>query len=219
MSHSNDSINPEARLPIQANGPNGVVTNPSSGSLDPFDPENLRLKVVGHTPGVRKLLTTIQVCKPSKDQFIRTQKDSRYWLDVWAVEQKEDRSVFVAEPNLASDLASLNIGRMFTLVLTVSRQGNVFFWPLRIHAADDGRRPDHWLTSAREAAELARSKWIRLVANMANQSFDVYEAEADLPEPEWPSESMRDLLEIAFKGNGVIKDIDHPVIRGLRGLA
>jgi hypothetical protein len=210
---------PESSLPGNSVGQDRVEAIANPKAIDPFDPENLRLKVVGHTPGVRKLLTTIQVCKPSKDQFVRTQKDPRYWLDVWAVEQKEDRSVFIADPSLAKDLSSLNIGRMFTLVLTVSRQGNVFFWPLRIHAADDGRRPDHWLTSAREAAEKARVKWIRVVANMANQSFDLYEAEADLPEPEWPSESMRDLLEIAFRGNGVIKDIDHPVIRGLRGLA
>ena len=63
---------------------------------------------------------------------------------------------------------------------------------------------------------MAKGRWIRLAANMSLGSYDVYEASGDLPDPEWPEESLEELLEIAFKDR-LIATGDHPIIRRLLG--
>ncbi len=52
---------------------------------------------------------------------------------------------------------------------------------------------------------------------MSLGAYRIFEATGELPEPEWPVENMRDLLEIAFKGGRLIDSIDHPVLKRLRG--
>jgi hypothetical protein len=54
------------------------------------------------------------------------------------------------------------------------------------------------------------------VSNMALGAYDVFEAQAELPEPTWPELSFAKILEIAFR-DFVIRDGDHPVLRKLRG--
>ena len=44
----------------------------------------------------------------------------------------------------------------------------------------------------------------------------VFEATADLPDPEWPEEGFQHLVNVAFKGR-FIQTLDHPVVRRLRG--
>jgi hypothetical protein len=46
--------------------------------------------------------------------------------------------------------------------------------------------------------------------------YDVHEATADLPEPEWPAAPFQELIKLAFKDK-LIADPDHPVLRQLRG--
>jgi hypothetical protein len=43
------------------------------------------------------------------------------------------------------------------------------------------------------------------------------EAEGEIPEPNWPSYSFEQLLEIAFGNSHIIDDPDHPALRKLRG--
>jgi hypothetical protein len=49
-------------------------------------------------------------------------------------------------------------------------------------------------------------------------AYRIWEASGDLPEPEWPEQSLRDLLAIAFKGR-YIDTLDHAVPKRLRGEA
>lgn len=49
-------------------------------------------------------------------------------------------------------------------------------------------------------------------------AYDVFEATAKLPQPEWPVESFEQLFRLAFRDR-VIDSIDHPVIRQLKGAA
>ncbi len=44
-------------------------------------------------------------------------------------------------------------------------------------------------------------------------------ATGELPGPEWPQESLGELLKIAFKGGKLIDSVDHPVLKRLRGEA
>jgi hypothetical protein len=69
-----------------------------------------------------------------------------------------------------------------------------------------------------EAATLATGKWVRVAANMSLGAYDVFEATADLPAPDWQDVPFQQLLSVAFKER-FIKSLDHPVLRKLRGEA
>ncbi len=129
-----------------------------------------------------------------------------------SLELKEERETYLVDASLWQDLsAELTPKVLFTVV---DRQGNVFLWPIRL-PREDGRI-DEWNASALEAAEMAQTTWVRVVANMGLGAYDVFEATGDLPEPKWPEQPFEGLLRIAFKGK-FIETPDHPVIRRLRG--
>ena len=100
---------------------------------------------------------------------------------------------------------------MFT---TINRQGVLTLWPVRM-PGEDGRL-DEWSASVLQAWEMARERWVRVVANMSLGAYEVYEATGNLPEPPWPELSFEEILKIALKDR-YITDPDHPVVRRSRG--
>lgn len=63
---------------------------------DPFDPDRLRLSQdFASAVGVRKLLTTVPVRKPSNEWWVRTHTDPAYRLPTAVLELKEDREIYL----------------------------------------------------------------------------------------------------------------------------
>jgi hypothetical protein len=64
---------------------------------NPFDPAALRLdQSYADTVGVKKLITTIPVRKPNRQDFVRVHPDPKYRLTPAAIiEVKEDREVYL----------------------------------------------------------------------------------------------------------------------------
>ena len=182
---------------------------------DPFDPERLRLSQdFGANLGVKKVIVTIPVRKPSKEQWVRTHPEEAYQLQTGVVELKEEREVYLVEPALWPALSAESTFSPRLLLTTMTRQGVLFLWPIRL--PDTSGKVDSWNRSALDAAQLAMKHWVRVVANMSLGGYDVNESSVELPEPEWPDLSFRDILEIAFK-DYVIETLEHPVLRRLRG--
>ena len=127
---------------------------------------------------------------------------------------KEDRESYLVRPEVAPELVGETVVKTFFTAIT--RQGVVFFWPVTVPPPD--AKANEWWRSAREAAELAVTRWIRVKANMNLGAYDIFEAEGKIPEPEWPDLSFQELLRIGFRDR-MIDRVDHPVIRRLRGLA
>src|SRR5262249_12734467 len=100
------------------------------------------------------------------------------------------------------------------LFTAINRQGVLFLWPIRLPGADG--KVDGWSQSALEAAQKARSGWVRVSANLSLGAYEVWEATGEFGEPDWPDKSFRELLHLAFKGK-LIECPDHPVLRRLRG--
>ena len=69
-----------------------------------------------------------------------------------------------------------------------------------------------------EAAQNAELEWTRIQSNMNIKAYDIFTAEGNLKEPEWPELSLDELLNIAFK-NKIINRLDHQVLLQLRGAA
>ena len=183
--------------------------------LDPFDPARLRLSQNFPTGiGVKKELITIPVRKPSREWFIQTHPDESHRLQTAVIELKEDREIYIVDPQLWSALSTEATFSPRLFMTTMNRQGVLFLWPIRLPAADG--RTDEWSRSALEAAQMAAGRWVRVASNMSLGAYEVFTAPGDLPDPDWPDKSFRDLLAIAFKDHR-IDSLDHPVLQRLRG--
>ena len=180
---------------------------------NPFDPTRLRLSQnFAETVGVRKLLTTVPVRKPNRQEFVRVHPSPDYRLETAVLELKEERETYLVSPDLWSDIPGELVPKV--LYTTINRQGVLTLWPIRL-PGDDGRL-DEWNATALQVAEMAQSRWVRISANMGLGAYDVYQAVGSFPEPDWPAASFQEILTIAFRGR-FIETLDHPALRRLRG--
>jgi len=93
---------------------------------DPFELDNLRVNQnFGDTVGVKKLLTTVPVRKPGKQEFVRVHPDPTYREILPLIDLKEDREVYVVTKRMISALAGEIIP--YTLFTSITRQGVYFF--------------------------------------------------------------------------------------------
>jgi hypothetical protein len=112
--------------------------------------------------------------------------------------------------HLATELVPV---RLFT---ATSLQKVVFLWPCRLPAPDG--RSNRWHDSLIDAAERAKTRWLKIESDMSLGAYQVFEALGALSEPDWPEEPLKELLRIAFQGR-YIDARDHPIVKRLRGLA
>ena len=194
-----------------ADNPDLKVIEPAP--LDPFDPEALRLSQdFAALANVKPVLATVPVRKPGRQDYFRVRPAEDYRLTTALLELKDERETYLIAPELRHEL----FGELLpvTIFTAINRQGVVFLWPCRL--PDETGRTNPWHESALEAAELAKAKWTRIAADMSLGAYRIWEAAGELPEPEWPEQSLRDLLAIAFKGR-YIDTHDHAVLKRLRG--
>ena len=166
----------------------------------------------GVTLGVKKLLTNVLVGKPKKSQFFRTHISDDMTFPAMTLENKEARESYVVVPEVAQEISELV--RPVMLHAAIDRQNNVLLIPVPLPGEDGTRNP--WHESLAQAVEYAKLKWIRITANMHAGGYDVYEAEGELPEPDWPVHDIDALVQVAFRGK-IIISLDHPVVQSLLG--
>src|SRR5262245_50358416 len=146
-------------------------TNPTP---NPFDPAALRLdQSYADTVGVKKLLTTVPVRKPNRQDFVRVHPEPKYRLTPAAIiEVKEDREVYLVTPDMAQALP----GEFATVTLftTITRQGTLHIWPVKLPTPEG--RQNEWHRSAAEGAERAMKKWVRVTASMSLGAYEIFEA-------------------------------------------
>jgi hypothetical protein len=184
------------------------------GAPDPFNPAFLRLSQDPlAAAGVKKALIHVPVRRPSPQEYIRVHPGEDYRLDTAIIELREDREIYLVSPDLRGELFSeIKPVRLYT---TISRQNVVAIWPCKLPGVDG--RSNSWYDTALRAAELAMTRWTRIVADISLGGYQPYIAAGDLPDPEWPGQTFAELLHIAF-GAFYVDRPDHPVIRRLRGL-
>jgi hypothetical protein len=192
-----------------------AMTNNTNPTPNPFDPAALRMsQSFADTVGVKKLLTTVPVRKPGRQDFVRVHPDPKYRLGPAAIiEVKEDREVYLVTPQMTPALT----GEFSTVTLftTINRQGVLHLWHVK-QPGPDGRH-NEWHRSAAEAAERAMKKWVRVTASMSLGAYEIFEASGELPEPIWPDISFEEILRIAFQGH-IVEREDHPLVQRLQGV-
>jgi hypothetical protein len=210
-SQTTTEVSPTGKPPV------GSVTNPSSGDgdVDPFSPQNLAIaQNFSEQTQTKRLLTTVRVGRPKKEAWVRTSADPDHWIIGTILELKDQgEETYWVTPNVRDDLIGEPCLKAVRLILTVDRSGNPFFW--KIALPDPSGRSQPWVDSMVEAATVAKSKWVRVAWSMATRNNEVTVAGIQA-EPKWPTETIGELLNIAFKGR-IVSDLNHPVLLQLRG--
>jgi hypothetical protein len=190
--------------------------NNTNQITNPFDNLSaLRLdQSYADTVGVKKLLTTVPVRKPNRQDFVRVHPDPTYRLGpAGIIEFKEDRESHLVTPEMAQSLPG-EIA-VVTLYTTINRQGVVSLWPVKLPGPDG--KYNEWHRSAAAAVERAMKKWVRVTANMSLGAYEIFEASGDLPQPLWPDFSFGEILKIAFRDR-IVDRPDHPLVQRLQGI-
>ena len=191
-----------------------LKTETPAAEPDPFDLNYLRLdQSFIESGGVKKLVTTVPVRKPNPQDFVRVHADPAYRLALAVIELRDDREIYLLPPPIAQQLPGEYATA--TLYTTINRQGVVHLWPVKLPGSDG--KIIEWHRSAAEAAEKAMERWIRVKANMSLGAYDIFEASATIPDPQWPALSYQELLRVAFKDR-YVNSLDHSVVKRLRGL-
>src|SRR6516165_5187877 len=104
-----------------------------TNSASPFDNLSaLRLdQSYADTVGVTKLLTTVPVRKPNRQEFVRVHPGPSYRLTpVGIIEVKEDREVYLVPRDVALALPPQVAREVVpvTLFTAINRQGTLFLW-------------------------------------------------------------------------------------------
>jgi hypothetical protein len=186
---------------------------PQPESTDAFDISKLRLsQEFLETAGAKKILTTVPVRKPNKQDFVRVHPTPEFREPFAVIELKDDRERYLITPDIAAAFPAEFVTEM--LYTAINRQRVVFLWPVRLPASDGRVNP--WHSSAQQAAELAMECWIRVISNTSLGAYEIMKAPGNFPDPEWPEYTFHELLKIGFRDR-IISSADHPVLKRLRG--
>jgi len=94
------------------------------------------------------------------------------------------------------------------LVSAVDTRGKPVVWPIDRNSSHSSAE------SARSIAARLENEWGTM--KWSGDSYEFVKPESDLGNPSWPSGTVNDLLEKAFRGQ-VIDSMDHPTIKELKG--
>jgi hypothetical protein len=199
----------------QANGlawPGADAVKPEA---DPYNLDSFRLSQdFASAVGVKRLVTTIPVKKPSKEWWVRTRPDAAYRLETAVLESKEDRETYLVARPLWPELSAEPTFSPRLLVVAINRQGVLFLWPIRLPGSDG--KIDEWSRSALDAASEAAIRWVRVSADMSLGAYRIDVASGRLPDPTWPNLTFQEIIRIGFRDK-LIESWDHPVLQRLRG--
>ena len=163
--------------------------------------------------GVKKLITTVPVRKPHRQEFVRVHPDEAYRMAAAIIERKDENESYIVVPTLLPELTSEYAPKI--LLTAINRQGVVFLWPIRL-PQEDGRIDDYNRSALDAATGHATKQWVRIGANKSLGAYEVFTAAGELSEPQWPATTFDELVKIAFRGR-IIDTMTHPILKSLRG--
>ena len=161
------------------------------------------------------VLVDIPIEKPPRAHFFRVHPGEEY-ADIFnlidARKIGAGEGMYAVTPQIAPLVADQS--RVIQLRLAVTSFGAPYLLPVPLPGPDGRSNP--WHQSLARAAKLAETRWIRISADMQRGAYSVFEAVGQLGEPQWPSETFEELLELAFQGR-IIESDDHSLIAQLLG--
>jgi hypothetical protein len=193
------------------------IAKPSAFSLDKF-----KSKRAAALAGVETLQTTLphHSISQAKD-FVRLHEDeTQYWspelcfVSVPIKGQTRDTLHLIDEDIAMRYLPSAKVLR-FRLALASKPFDNFFLCHVPSRNTDNS-----WNESNQQACEQAKSRWVQ-ASSRREEGVDAYKIDVArdpdaFPEPNWPKQSLDDLILATF-GNRMIASEDHPGLLRLIG--
>jgi hypothetical protein len=180
---------------------------------EPLWLDNLRLPDdYTNTIGGIKLPIKPSFAKLNKYRFSRVHPDKEYQVPVLIVEDKDGGETFIATYNVAGYLGKAAIPKMLRLAVDNSAVPRIIAQPI----PDLSGRPNLWISTMIEAIQIAEKEWVRIESDMNAQQYTIIKAANNLGEPQWPDQTMPELIQAVFLNN-VISSPDHPYIKQLEG--
>ena len=165
--------------------------------------------------GIKTVEKLQVVCrKPEATEFFRVFADPEYIMGpVSIVEYGNMKEIYILAPEIENQLT----GDFSTgcLVACISSTGQVFVWAVK--TADRNGRGNDWFDSAWKAVEAAKDRWVKLKSNFKIKGYDLISPQVDQLDPEWPSDSMDNYVELAL-GDKIIDSSDHEIVQKLKGV-
>jgi hypothetical protein len=165
-----------------------------------------------NTIGGVKLPTKPSFGKLNKHRFSRVHPSADYKFPALIVEDKEAGEEYIATYSMASHLGVNATPKLLRLAVDNSGVPKIIAEPI----PNLSGRPNLWNTSMIEAIAHAEKKWVRIESDMSAQQYRIIIAVNELGEPEWPKQSMAELIAEVFN-NKVISTEEHPYIKQLAG--
>lgn len=165
-----------------------------------------------NTIGGIKLPTKPAFGKLNKHRFSRVHPSADYKFPALIVEDKDAGEEYIATYSMASHLGNNATPKLLRLAVDNYGVPKIIAEPI----PDLGGRPNLWNASMIQAIALAEESWIRIESDMAAQQYRIIIAANELGEPEWPKQSMPELIAEVFN-NKVISTEEHPYIKQLAG--
>jgi hypothetical protein len=194
------------------------------------DPNPVNGSPIGHSPELdleqfrinqdfashihtRKTAVTVSVRRPDRQHWICIHPGSDWRASVAVLEDKVNQRTYIVIPQIVPEVTADLVPKL--LVTYATKQGTTSLWPVRM--PDEAGRLDTYSESALSIIEQYAGQWIRVLPNQIDRCYDVLETPTiELPAPKWPEGGFRHLFALAFK-NRVIDNINHPVLKVLRG--
>jgi hypothetical protein len=201
---------------------NVLPITPAVPKPDGFSFEKFKSKRSPSIAGVETLQTALPVQRLSEARdFVRIHKDEEeYWspelcfVNVPVKGQKRDTLHLIEEDLAVESLPAARVQR-FRLALA-SKPFDVFF----LCVVPTQNIDNSWVASNLAACEQAKSLWV-MISSRRDEGVDSYKVDfarhADaFAEPRWPTQSLLELIEVAFAGR-TIDCADHPGLLRLVG--
>jgi hypothetical protein len=161
-------------------------------------------------------VSRVPVEKPSRQDFWRAHPDDGMTLITSAFENKEAREFYVIAPQMTASMLALDAVTPVKLVPTINRQGVLRLLPAKLPNDASGSLGSSWQDTLLVAIERAKTRWVRISADMALGGYRIYEAQGKLSDPTWPEMSLNEMLQVGFKDR-IIDNEDHPIFNRLLG--
>jgi len=195
-----------------------VSGTPLPAAPDPFDAKAMRLPpAFEHNAGVRKIISTIPVRNPHKQEWIRVHPGEGFSDNFGVIILKDDNEFYLLHPHFVS--AYENEMTRVRIFVCMSMNKVLFLWAAKLPGSGH-KNADSWNNSAIEAAEAAMKRKVRVQSNKALGAYEHYFSDNPTPEndPVWPSDlTYTDMIRIAFvKPGRFIDSHEHEVIKLLR---
>jgi hypothetical protein len=193
------------------------IAKPSGFSLEKF--KSKRAAAVANVATLQMALPHYSIAQ-AKD-FVRLHPDEEaYWspelcfVNVPIKGMKRDTLHLIDEDIAMHYLPSARILR-FRLALA-AKPHNVFFL-CHVPTQNEG---NSWNDSNRAACEKAKTLWIQATSRK-DEGVEAYKVDhaqdpEAFPEPEWPKQSLSELIDVTFRGR-MITDENHPGLARLIG--